>query len=103
ERAELTGFLDELQQAAQDFANISRDDLLGHQIVELALGIGHIEIPLVDAATKSLVKESANVLVVAPQGILADALDSFGGGVGQEDGAGDFEIRAVWSAPRFHG
>ena len=53
--------------AIKDRVNVAGDDLFGHQKIEVAVGVGHVEISFVDLAAQSLVEQASNVLVVLSQ------------------------------------
>ena len=77
------------------------DDLLAHQVVEVAVGVAHGQVALVHPPAQALVEQPADVLVVLAQRIGAGPLHGLLRGVGQEDRAGDLEVGPVRLPARF--
>jgi hypothetical protein len=90
--AERPRLLDQEQQPAQHLVGAAGDDLLAHQVVQVAVGVAHGQVALVELAAQALVEQAADVLEVAAQRVGARPLAGLAGGVGEEEGAGHLEV-----------
>ena len=69
QRAEGSSLFHQPQQPAEHFVDVAGDDLLVHQVVEVAVGVAHLEVALVNPPAQPLVEQAADVLVVTAQRI----------------------------------